>query len=64
MCDKIEYGSFRDAQAVINGAKKHRYDKKGNRLNRLMGRKDKKLQRSYWCEECGNWHITSQPDKN
>jgi len=64
MCDsgKIEYGSFREAQEVINTSKKHRY-KNGQRINRLMGRKDKQLQRSYRCEECGGWHVTSQPDK-
>jgi len=63
MCNKIEYGSFREAQGVVNAARKHRYAN-GQRMNRLMGRKDKKLQRSYKCEECGYWHITSQPDKN
>jgi rubrerythrin len=60
MCDKIEYSSFREAQEVINDARKHRYNKNGERLNRLMGRKDKKLQRSYQCDVCGFWHITSQ----
>ena len=59
---KIEYNSFREARGVINASKKHRY-KDGKRINRLMGRKDKQLQRSYKCNECGHWHITSQPDK-
>ena len=58
---KIQYNSFRDAQTVVNHSKKHRYDKNGNRMNRLVGRKGKKLQRSYQCEICNFWHITSQP---
>lgn len=58
-CSKIRYGSFREAQGVINYSKRHRY-KDGKRVNRLMGRKDKQLQRSYKCDICGFWHITSQ----
>ena len=61
-CGKIEYGSYREAQEVINNSKKHRYTN-GQRINRLMGRKDKQLQRSYKCEEGGCWHVTSQPEK-
>jgi len=63
MCEKVEYGSFREAQAIVNAARKHRYVN-GQRMNRLMGRKDKQLQRSYRCEECGYWHITSQPENS
>ena len=61
-CCKIRYASFREAQGVINLSKKHRY-KDGKRVNRLMGRKDKQLQRSYKCEVCGYWHITSQKER-
>lgn len=61
-CSKIGYSSFREAQAVINYSKKHRY-KYGKRMNKLMGKKDKQLQRSYKCEVCGFWHITSQKER-
>lgn len=58
-CTKLQYPSFREAQEVINSSKKHRYID-GRRINRLKGRKDKRLQRSYKCDDCGFWHITSQ----
>lgn len=62
VCNKIEYNSFREAQEVINYSKKHKH-KDGRRLNRLMGKKGKKLERSYNCELCGKWHITSQKER-
>jgi len=62
-CWKIQYNSFRDAQEVINYSRKHRYNN-GKRVNRLIGKKDKKLERSYNCEECGYWHITSQKERD
>ena len=61
-CGKITYGSFREAQEVISVAKTHRY-KNGRRMNRLMGRKDKRPERSYFCDKCEGWHITSQRKK-
>ncbi len=62
-CFKLAYPSFREAQGVINHSRKHRYVD-GKRVNRLMGRKDKQLQRSYKCDECGMWHITSQKERD
>ena len=62
-CWKIAYPSFREAQSIINYSRKHRYNN-GKRVNRLIGKKDKKLERSYNCEECGMWHITSQKERN
>lgn len=62
-CWKLAYPSFREAQTVINFSRKHRY-KDGKRVNRLMGRKDKQLQRSYKCDDCGMWHITSQKERD
>jgi len=59
-CTKRQYNSYRDAQTVINYSKKHRRYHNGKRMNRLIGKKDKQLQRSYKCDECGMWHITSQ----
>ena len=61
-CSKVQYSSYREAQGVINDSKKHFVYAAGKRANRRMGKKDKRLQRSYRCEECGFWHITSQPD--
>lgn len=61
-CWKIAYNSFREAQGVINYSRKHRY-KDGKRMNRLVGEKGKQLQRSYKCDECGFWHITSQKER-
>ena len=62
-CWKLAYNSFREAQEVINYSKKHRYSN-GKRRNKLMGKKDKQLQRSYKCDECGMWHITSQKERD
>jgi hypothetical protein len=60
-CNKIGYASFREAQAIINNAKKHVYNKNsGTRRNKLVGKKDKMPRRSYKCELCGMWHITSK----
>jgi hypothetical protein len=63
-CEKIQYRSFKDAQAVINYAKNHHKYVNGQRINRRMGKKDIRPQRSYKCEICGFWHLTSQPDYN
>lgn len=59
---KIQYNSYREAQEVINYSKKHRYSTSGRRMNRLIGKKGKQLKRSYKCDVCGHWHITSQPN--
>jgi rubrerythrin len=63
-CEKIQYRSFKDAQAVINYAKNHHKYVNGKRINRRMGKKDMRPQRSYRCHICGFWHLTSQPDNN
>lgn len=59
VCNKIQYPSFRDAQEAINGGRKHRYIN-GRRTNRRVGKKDYRPMRSYKCEICGFWHLTSQ----
>jgi len=61
-CFKIAYPSFREAQSIINYSRKHRYTN-GKRRNKLVGKKGKQLQRSYKCDECGMWHITSQKER-
>ena len=58
-CDKIAFSSFREAQEVINTAHKHKYSK-GKRINK---KKAKIPQRSYKCEFCGYWHLTSSKNK-
>jgi hypothetical protein len=63
-CGKIQYPSFRDAQEAINSGKKHRRYLHGQRMNRRMGKKDIRPVRSYKCDECGFWHLTSHPDYN
>ena len=63
-CGKVQYHSFRDAQTAINSGKKHRRYLNGQRANRRFGKKDIRPVRSYRCEECGFWHLTSQPDYN
>jgi len=62
LCGKIQYNSFREAQEVINYAKNHRRYFRGKRVNRKIGKKDIRPQRSYKCEVCGFWHLTSQPE--
>lgn len=58
-CNKRTFASFRDAQTIINIAHKHSYSK-GKRVNR----KRKKIPvRSYKCESCGGWHLTSLSGK-
>jgi hypothetical protein len=65
LCEKIQYRSYKEAQAVINYGKKHRrYANDGRRMNRRVGKKDIRPIRSYRCEICGFWHLTSQPDYN
>lgn len=64
LCVKIQYRSFREAQAVINYGKSHRRYSNGKRINRRVGKKDIRPIRSYRCEVCGFWHLTSQPDYN
>jgi hypothetical protein len=63
-CGKIQYNSFKEAQAVINYGKNHRRYINGRRVNRRVGKKDIRPIRSYKCEICGFWHLTSQPDFN
>jgi hypothetical protein len=60
-CNKIQYPSFRDAQEAINCGKRHRYIN-GQRMNRRVGRKDYRPVRSYKCDICGFWHLTSQSE--
>jgi hypothetical protein len=60
-CAKIQYRSFREAQEVINNTKKHRF-LQGKRMNRKIGKKDKRPIRSYKCHICGFWHLTSQQE--
>jgi hypothetical protein len=62
-CTKIAYNSYREAQAVINYGKNHRRYVNGRRINRKVGRKDKRPVRSYRCPECGKWHLTSSPNE-
>ena len=64
LCEKIKYKSFKEAQAVINYAKNHRRFINGKRSNRRMGKKDIRPVRSYKCDMCGFWHLTSQPEHN
>lgn len=52
-CDKQTFRSFREAQEVLNKSKKHHRG----------GKKDKKLRRSYKCDNCGMYHLTSKIDK-
>jgi hypothetical protein len=63
-CGKVKYHSFRDAQEAINNGKKHRRFINGKRVNRRVGKKDIRPVRSYKCDDCGFWHLTSQPDFN
>lgn len=56
MCDKKGYSSEREANEALNMGKHHRTT--GNR--RLNKKKDKRLTRKYWCEECTAWHLTSK----
>jgi hypothetical protein len=67
-CFKVQYRSFREAQAIINCVKHPRkYANKyakGNKTGRRVGKKDIKPIRSYRCEICGYWHLTSQQDLN
>ena len=64
LCVKIQYRSFKEAQAVINYGKNHRKYVNGKRINRRMGKKDIRPIRSYKCQVCGFWHLTSQPYYN
>ena len=63
-CTKVKYNSFRDAQAILNCVKHPRRYAKGRKAGRRVGKKDMRPQRSYKCEICGYWHLTSQPDLN
>jgi hypothetical protein len=60
LCEKIQYRSFREAQEAINYPKNHRRYNNGIRANRRVGKKDIRPIRSYKCETCGFWHLTSQ----
>lgn len=61
-CFKVQYRSFREAQAIINCVKHPRRYAKGRKTGRRVGKKDIKPIRSYRCEICGYWHLTSQQD--
>jgi hypothetical protein len=61
-CNKVQFNSFRDAQGAINLSKRHRIYANGKRINKRIGKKDIRPVRSYRCEECGFWHLTSKPD--
>jgi hypothetical protein len=50
-CSKNTYPSRRMAQTILNAIKKSRGHK---------GEKDKRPRRSYQCEKCAQWHLTSQ----
>ena len=63
LCKKIQYRSFREAQEAINYGKTHRRYNDGKRYNKRIGKKDIRPVRSYKCEVCGFWHLTSQPKK-
>ncbi len=63
-CNKHKYNSKREAQQAINDFKKHLYNQFGQRINRTKGKDDKKLQRSYYCDICECWHVTSIKKRN
>lgn len=60
-CEKVGYSSFAEAQAALNRIRHRHVFKEGRRVNRQ--KKKKKLQRSYKCDRCGLWHLTSQVAK-
>ena len=62
-CAKIAYNSFREAQEVINYAKNHHRYNGSKRINRKVGKKDKRPIRSYRCPDCDKWHLTSSPNE-
>jgi hypothetical protein len=62
LCSKIPYNSFREAQEVLNSVKDHKYTD-GKRRNRHMGNKSKRPIRSYKCDICNKWHLTSKNDR-
>jgi hypothetical protein len=61
-CHKVRYRSYRDAQSIINCVKHPRRYARGRKAGRRVGKKDIKPIRSYRCEICGFWHLTSQQD--
>ncbi len=56
MCNKLTYNSYKEAQTIVNQAKKHIYTDGGTRKNR---RKSKIPKRCYRYSDCGGWHLTS-----
>ena len=62
-CNKVQYTSFREAQAILNCVKHPRRYSRG-RKGRRVGKKDYKPIRSYKCEICGFWHLTSQNERD
>jgi hypothetical protein len=54
-CSKIQYDSKRDAQTHLNYIKGAKYQKGIRRK-----RKHKIPLRSYYCDECKKWHLTSK----
>lgn len=57
-CNKQIYTSFKEAQTIVNLAKKHPHVA-GRRINK---KKAKIPKRSYWCDECNGYHLTSKSD--
>lgn len=63
-CDKIGYTTFKEAQTVVNRAKHPRSNQIGRKGPRRHSRgSDKVPIRSYKCDECGLYHLTSKRSK-
>lgn len=55
-CDKKSFSSFKEAQAFLNNIKRRH-----NRQYNGWKGGDKIPKRSYYCDQCKMWHITSKP---
>ena len=53
MCNKVSYDSKREANTVLNSFHKNH---RGGNTHKF---RDKIPCRSYHCEVCGKWHLTS-----
>lgn len=60
MCDKKGYASQREANRVLNMARKPHGSNHARRLNK---RKDKRPIRACMCPDCSLWHLTSARNK-
>lgn len=58
-CNKRAYNSYREAQTIINAAKSPKWYSQGKRVKR-RSRKNIIPIRSYKCEFCNKWHLTSK----